>query len=58
MTGILKKALAALLLLSLVFSLFACHGKLDTSANGTENSATDYSDALLDFKLPENFDET
>lgn len=58
MTGILKKALAALLLLSLVFSLFACHGKLDTSASGAENSATDYSDALLDFKLPESFDET
>ena len=58
MKNVFKKLATISLVISLVLSLFSCHGKYDPEANGSESNATNYSDALLDFKLPESFDET
>ncbi len=55
---IFKKLLCLALAASVSVSLFSCHGKYDPDANDTESNATNYSEALFDFKLPESFDET
>ncbi len=58
MKNVFKKLSSLLLLTSVAVSLFSCHGKLDPTANDTEANATNYSETLLGYKLPESFDET
>jgi len=58
MRGIFKKLFAIILTASLFIPLVSCHGEYDPDANNSAGNATNYSDALLDFKLPESFDST
>ena len=54
---IFKRIFALILTAALVLSLISCHGKYAPDAKDSESNATNYSAALLDFKLPESFDE-
>ena len=51
----IKVVISAVLLLSIAFSLVSCHGKM---AEKSENTATDYSNAMTEFTPPESFDTT
>lgn len=51
----IKVVISVVLLLSIAFSLASCHGKMTKK---TENTATDYSDAMTEFVPPESFDTT
>ena len=51
----IKVVISVVLLLSIVFSLASCHGKMTEKS---ENTATDYSDAMTEFVPPESFDST
>ena len=51
----IKVVISVVLLLSITFSLASCHGKMEEK---TENTATDYSDAMTEFVPPESFDTT
>ena len=51
----IKVVISTVLLLFIVFSFASCHGKM---VEKSENTATDYSNALTEFIPPESFDTT
>ena len=51
----IKVVISVVLLLSIAFSLASCHGKM---VEKSDNTATDYSDAMTEFVPPESFDTT
>lgn len=51
----IKVVISVVLLLSIAFSFASCHGKM---VEKSDNTATDYSNALTEFIPPESFDTT
>ena len=58
MKGLFKIAVCLFLVMALVVSLASCHGSYDPEAGDPTASATNYSQALLDYRLPESFDDS